>query len=59
MNMLANSENCKASKKKKRVAAFVEELCEKSGIAIIEIFLANYGPKVTEKLAYEVLFGLK
>ena len=59
MNMLANAENCKASQKKKRVAAFVEELCEKSGIAIIEIFLANYGPKVTEKLAYEVLFGLK
>ena len=58
MAMLENAENCKASEKKKKVTAFVKELCQNSGIAIIEIFLANYGQRVTEKLAYEVLFGL-
>ena len=59
MTMLENAPNCKSLQKKKRVTTFVKELCEKCGVAIIEIFLANYGPKVTEKLANEVLFGLK
>lgn len=59
MTMLENAEKCKALQKKKRVTSFVDNLCEKSGMAIIEIFLANYGPKVTEKLANKVLFGLK
>ena len=59
MNMLENVQSCKIMQKKKRITTFVDMLCEKSGIAIIEIFLANYGPKVTEKLAKEVLFGLK
>ena len=59
MAMLENAKNCKALQKKKRITTFVENLCEKSGIAIIEIFHANYGTKVTERLANEVLFGLK
>ena len=29
----------------------MDELCKNSGIAIVEIFLSNYGPQVTEKLA--------
>lgn len=59
MNMLENAQSCKSIQKKKRITSFVDLLCEKSGIAVIEIFLANYGQKVTEKLAKEVLFGLK
>ena len=59
MDMLEKAPECKPVEKKKKVNAFVKELCEKSGIAIVEIFIANYGDAVTAKLANEVLFGLK
>lgn len=59
MDLLEKAPACKPVEKKKKVNVFVKELCEKSGIAIVEIFIANYGEKVTEKLANEVLFGLK
>ncbi|MBQ8518814.1 MAG: hypothetical protein IJ455_04295 [Agathobacter sp.] len=59
MDLLEKAPECKPVEKKKKVNVFVNELCEKSGIAIIEIFIANYGTKITEKLANEVLFGLK
>lgn len=59
MDLLEKALDCKASEKKKKVAVFVDELCEKSGIAIIEIFIANYRENVAAKLANEVLFGLK
>ena len=59
LKLAENAHECKPSEMKKKVRVFVDELCQKSGIAIIEIFIANYGDKVTEKLANEVLFGLK
>lgn len=59
MDLLEKAQDCKVIEKKKKVRVFVDELCEKSGIAIIEIFIANYGENVTAKLANEVLFGLK
>lgn len=59
MDLLATAQDCKASEKKKKVVVFVDELCEKSGIAIVEIFIANYGEQIAKKLANEVLFGLK
>ena len=59
MKLLANAKEVKPTEKKKKTKVFVDELCRQSGIAIIEIFLGNYGDKVTEKLANEVLFGLK
>lgn len=59
MDLLEKAQECKAIEKKKKVKVFVDELCEKSGIAIIEIFIANYGENVATKLANEVLFGLK
>lgn len=59
MSLLAESKEVKPSEKRKKTKVFVDGLCKQSGIAVIEIFLANYGEKVTEKLANEVLFGLK
>lgn len=59
MQLLESAHECKPSEKKKKTRVFVNELCEKSGIAIIEIFLSNYGKQVVEKLANEVLFGTK
>ena len=59
MDMLEAAPECEPAKKKKKVNAFVKELCEQGGIAIIEMFNATYNKKVTEKLANEVLFGLK
>lgn len=59
MQLLESAHECKPSEKRKKTRVFVDELCEKSGIAIIEIFLANYGKQVTKKLANEVLFGMK
>ncbi len=59
MDMLELAPVCKPAEKKKKVNAFVKELCAKGGIAIIEIFNGTYNKKVTEKLANEVLFGLK
>lgn len=59
MELFEKALDCKPSEKKKKVAVFVDELCEKSGIAIMEIFIANYGEKVATKLANEVLFGMK
>ena len=59
MKLLSGAKVAKASEKKKKTRVFVDALCKQSGIAIIEIFYGNYGDKVTEKLANEVLFGLK
>lgn len=59
MDLLERAPECKPIEMKKKVNVFVKELCEKSGIAIVEIFIANYGEKITEKFANEVLFGLK
>lgn len=59
MQLVSEAKDVKPSEKKKKTKVFVDELCKQSGIAIIEIFLGNYGEKVTEKLANEVLFGLK
>ena len=59
MQLLEEAKECKPVEKKKKAKAFVDKLCKESGIAIIEIFIGNYGDKVTEKLANEVLFGLK
>lgn len=59
MAMLDKAADCKATEKKKKVTVFVNELSKQSGIAIVEIFIANYGEKVAEKLCNEVLFGLK
>ncbi len=57
--MLSHANKVKSTEKKKKATVFVDELCEKSGIAIIEIFIANYGEKIASKLANEVLFGLR
>lgn len=59
MKLLDKAAECKPSEKKKKVSVFTKALLENSGIAIVEIFIANYGEKVTEKLVNEVLFGLK
>lgn len=59
MNLLETAPVCKPADKKKRFNAFVKQLCEKGGIGVIDIFNATYNQKVTEKLANEVLFGLK
>lgn len=59
MKLLEKAAECKPSEKKKKVSVFTKALLENSGIAIVEIFIANYGEKVTEKLVNEVLFGLK
>ena len=59
MAMLDKAADCKATEKKKKVTVFVNELSKQSGIAIVEIFIANYGENVAEKLCNEVLFGLK
>lgn len=59
MGMLEQAASCKSTEKKKKVAVFVDELCKQSGIAIVEIFIANYGENIATKLCNEVLFGLK
>ena len=59
MALLEQAKECKPVEKKKKVKVFVDELCKNSGIAIMEIFIGNYGEQVATKLAYEVLFGLK
>lgn len=59
LGLLKQTPKCRVSEKKKKVTAFVNELTKNSGIAIVEIFIANYGEKIAEKLATEVLFGIK
>lgn len=59
MDVLETAPECKPTEKKKRFNAFVKQLCENGGIAVVDIFYATYKQQVTEKLAFEVLFGLK
>ena len=59
MDILENAPVCKPVEKKKRFNSFVKQLCENGGIAVVDIFNATYNKKVTEKLANEVIFGLK
>jgi len=59
MDILEAAPVCKPSEKKKRFNSFVKQLSEQGGIAVVDIFNATYNKQVTEKLAYEVLFGLK
>lgn len=59
LQLLENAPECKKEQKKKKATVFVNELCKQSGIAIVEIFIANYGEKIATKLCNEVLFGLK
>lgn len=56
---LQTAPECKSTEKKKKATVFVNDLCKQSGIAVVEIFIANYGEKVAAKLCNEVLFGLK
>lgn len=56
---LQTAPECKKVEKKKKVTVFVNDLCKQSGIAVVEIFIANYGENVATKLCNEVLFGLK
>lgn len=59
MDILENAPVYKPVEKKKRFNSFVKQLCENGGIAVVDIFNATYNKKVTEKLANEVIFGLK
>lgn len=59
LDMLEQAPTVKRTEKQKRNAVFVDALTKQGGIAIVDIFIANYGGKVTEKLCNEVLFGLK
>lgn len=56
---LENASACKEAEKKKKAKVFVDELCKQSGLAVVEIFLGNYGENVVTKLCNEVLFGMK
>lgn len=59
LDLLEKAAGCKKTEKKKKTTVFVNELCKHRGLAVVEIFYANYGDKVTSKLCNEVLFGLK
>ena len=59
MDLLEKAHACKKAEKKEKATVVVEEICKQSGIAIVEIFIANYGEKIATKLCNEVLFGLK
>lgn len=59
LDLLDKAPTVKAAEKKKKTTVFVDELSKQSGIAVVEIFIANYGENVTAKLCNEVLFGLK
>lgn len=58
-DLLEKAPACKKTEKKKKATKFVDALCKQSGIAVVEIFIANYGEQITAKLCNEVLFGLK
>ena len=58
-DLLEKAPTCKKTEKKKKATKFVDVLCKQSGIAVVEIFIANYGEQITAKLCNEVLFGLK
>ena len=58
MEVLKEAPSCKATQKKKKALSFVNGLAKQGGMSVVDIFIANYGEKITSKLCHEVLFGI-
>ena len=52
------AEECKPSSRKKDVKVLVDQLIQDQKLSA-DIFLANYGVDVAEKLYHEIMFGIK
>jgi len=58
MKEVEKAKECERSQKKQKVEKLVKGFSEKSGVAIVQFFLAYYDHNVAAKLCKDVLFGI-